>query len=38
MATARFIAENLLPATSGLERAVVSGAESVLQAEAALIA
>jgi acyl-CoA dehydrogenase len=38
IATARFFAENLLPAAGGLERAVVSGAESVLQAEAALVA
>jgi 3-(methylsulfanyl)propanoyl-CoA dehydrogenase len=38
IATARFFAENLLPATSGLERTVVSGAGSVLQAEAALFA
>ena len=38
IATARFFAENLLPAASGLERAVVSGAQSVLQAEAALVA
>ena len=38
IATARFFAENLLPATSGLERAVVSGSQSVLQAEAALVA
>jgi butyryl-CoA dehydrogenase len=38
IATARFFAENLLPATSGLERAVVSGAGSVLQSEAALVA
>jgi len=38
IATARFFAENLLPAAGGLERAVVSGAQSVLQAEAALVA
>jgi butyryl-CoA dehydrogenase len=38
IATARFFAENLLPAAGGLERAVVSGAESVLQSEAALVA
>ncbi|HLL27989.1 MAG TPA: acyl-CoA dehydrogenase [Xanthobacteraceae bacterium] len=38
IATARFFAENLLPAASGLERAVTSGAQSVLQAEAALVA
>jgi acyl-CoA dehydrogenase len=38
IATARFFAENLLPAAGGLERAVVSGAQSILQAEAALVA
>jgi Acetyl-CoA dehydrogenase C-terminal like len=38
IATARFFAENLLPATSGLERTVVDGAQSVLQSEAALVA
>jgi acyl-CoA dehydrogenase len=38
IATARFFAENLLPAASGLEQAVVSGAQSVLQSEAALVA
>jgi acyl-CoA dehydrogenase len=38
IATARFFAENLLPAAGGLERAVVSGAQSVLQSEAALVA
>ena len=38
IATARFFAENLLPAAGGLERAVVSGAGSVLQSEAALVA
>ncbi len=38
IATARFFAENLLPAAGGLESAVVSGAQSVLQAEAALVA
>jgi butyryl-CoA dehydrogenase len=34
--TARFFAENLLPASSGLEAVVVSGAESVLNSETAL--
>ena len=34
--TARFFAENLLPAASGLEAVVVSGAGSVLHAETAL--
>jgi butyryl-CoA dehydrogenase len=38
IATARFFAENLLPVAGGLEHAVVSGAESVMQAEAALVA
>jgi len=38
IATARFFAENLLPAAVGLERTVTSGAQSVLQAEAALVA
>lgn len=38
IAIARFFAENLLPAAGGLEPAVVSGAESVLQSEAALVA
>jgi acyl-CoA dehydrogenase len=38
IATARFFAENLLPAATGLERAVTAGAQSVLQAEAALVA
>jgi 3-(methylsulfanyl)propanoyl-CoA dehydrogenase len=38
IATARFFAENLLPVAGGLERTVVSGASSVLQAEAALVA
>jgi len=38
VATARFFAENLLPAAGGLERAVVSGAESVVQSDAALVA
>ena len=38
IATARFFAENLLPGATGLERAVVSGAQSVLQSEAALVA
>jgi len=35
---ARFFAENLLPAAGGLEHAVVSGGESVMQSEAALVA
>jgi butyryl-CoA dehydrogenase len=38
IATARFFAENLLPAAHGLEQTVVSGAESVMQSEAALSA
>ena len=38
VATARFFAENLLPAAAGLELAVVSGAASVMQSEAALVA
>ncbi len=38
IATARFFAENLLPAVAGLEMAVMSGADSVLQSEAALVA
>jgi len=38
IATARFFAENLLPAVAGLEPAVMSGADSVLQSEAALVA
>ncbi|MEX0590146.1 MAG: acyl-CoA dehydrogenase [Xanthobacteraceae bacterium] len=38
IATARFFAENLLAAAGGLEQAVVSGADSVMQAEAALVA
>ncbi len=38
IATARFFAENLLPAVAGLELAVMSGADSVLQSEAALVA
>jgi hypothetical protein len=38
IATARFFAENLLPAAAGLEPAVVSGAASVMQSEAALVA
>jgi len=33
---ARFFAENLLPAASGLEAVVVSGAESVMNSETAL--
>ncbi len=38
IATARFFAENLLPAVAGLELTVMSGADSVLQSEAALVA
>jgi butyryl-CoA dehydrogenase len=38
IATARFFAENLLPAVVGLEHAVVSGADSVMHSEAALVA
>jgi butyryl-CoA dehydrogenase len=38
IATARFFAENLLPGVAGLELAVVSGAASVMQSEAALVA
>ena len=38
IATARFFAENLLPGAAGLELAVVSGAASVMQSEAALVA
>jgi acyl-CoA dehydrogenase len=38
IATARFFAENLLPAVAGLEPAVTFGADSVLQSEAALVA
>jgi butyryl-CoA dehydrogenase len=38
IATARFYAENLLPAAAGLEHAVVSGADAVNQSEAALVA
>ncbi|MCC6948185.1 MAG: acyl-CoA dehydrogenase [Bradyrhizobiaceae bacterium] len=38
IAAARFFAENLLPAVAGLELAVMSGADSVLQSEAALVA
>jgi len=34
----RFFAENLLPAAGGLEGAVVSGGESVIHSEAALVA
>jgi len=36
--TARFFAENLLPVASGLERAVITGAGSVMQSEAVLVA
>ncbi|MDO8534513.1 MAG: acyl-CoA dehydrogenase, partial [Xanthobacteraceae bacterium] len=36
IATARFFAENIAPAASGLERAVVAGADSVLGSDAAL--
>jgi acyl-CoA dehydrogenase len=38
IATARFFAENLLPAVSGLEAIVVAGSGSVMQSEAALVA
>jgi len=38
IATARFFAENILPAASGLELAVCAGADSVIQSEAALVA
>jgi alkylation response protein AidB-like acyl-CoA dehydrogenase len=38
IATARFFAENIAPAASGLERAVVAGADSVLGSDAALSA
>jgi hypothetical protein len=38
IATARFFAENLLPAAAGLEPVVISGAVSVMQSEAALVA
>jgi butyryl-CoA dehydrogenase len=38
IATARFFAENLLPAVAGLEATVVGGAASVMQSEAALVA
>jgi hypothetical protein len=38
IATARFFAENLLPQVAGLEQAVIGGADSVMQAEAALVA
>ena len=38
IATARFFAENLLPGAAGLELAIVSGAASVMQSEAALVA
>lgn len=38
IATARFFAEHILPAASGLEHTVVAGADAVLQAEAALVA
>jgi acyl-CoA dehydrogenase len=36
ISTARFFAENIAPAASGLERAVVAGADSVLGSDAAL--
>jgi acyl-CoA dehydrogenase len=36
IATARFYAENLLPAVTGLEHSIISGADSVTQSEAAL--
>ena len=38
IAIARFFAENLLPGAAGLELAVVFGADSVMQSEAALVA
>jgi butyryl-CoA dehydrogenase len=38
IATARFYAENILPAVAGLEHSVISGADSVMQSEAALVA
>jgi acyl-CoA dehydrogenase len=38
IATARFFAENLLPASHGLEQTVISGADSVMRSEAALVA
>ena len=38
IATARFYAENLLPAVTGLEHSIISGADSVMQSEAALVA
>jgi len=38
IATARFFAENLLPAFAGLETIVVAGSASVMQSEAALVA
>ena len=36
VATARFFAENIAPASSGLERQVVAGAHSVLGSDVAL--
>jgi acyl-CoA dehydrogenase len=38
IATARFFAENLLPAVAGLESTVIGGSASVMQSEAALVA
>jgi butyryl-CoA dehydrogenase len=38
IATARFFAESLLPQVAGLQQTVMGGADSVLQAEAALVA
>jgi butyryl-CoA dehydrogenase len=38
IAIARFYAENILPAVVGLEHSIVSGADSVMQSEAALVA
>ncbi len=38
IATARFMAEQLLPETAGLKSAVVEGAEAVLAVDAALLA
>jgi alkylation response protein AidB-like acyl-CoA dehydrogenase len=38
IATARFFAENLAPAANGLADAVIDGGDSVLRAEAALVA
>jgi hypothetical protein len=38
IATARFYAENILPAVAGLEHSIISGADSVMRSEAALVA